>query len=159
MSICGLETAIAIKKEVASQYYELLYHGTNAIDDEDVELVKKNGLPARGTNRDLLQHIEPNGVYAPSAFRGSSALLGKATQWATGSNPVVFYITGFRGYDVMEHLGQEIETPGGFRDPVMKECEIVIPAEVPLKYLLRYATVTHGWKRPQYDFYEFKSQQ
>ena len=125
--------------------YCLLYHGT---DKHPPHLVKIHGLPKKGADIDLINHAEQRN--SNSAFRGATEHLlfpdnaAGAVLWA-GLGGWVYQIENCSGYDVGMLLeGRVPNGKGGYRDPLMKELEIAIYAEVQLALIRKYGVVSEG---------------
>lgn len=137
--ICGYAFAFIGKKKVASTGFDRLFHGTTKFD---LSAVRTSGLPARGENLDLIQHAEQPAGMELSAFRGACEFMTMpgdlskgAAGWADESG-VIFEIRDYRGYDLTQLTELSVETPmGTWRDMIVKEQEIAIPAEVPARYI------------------------
>lgn len=128
-------TATVNGKEVPATRYDVLHHGTTESDLRvTLEEVLKNGLPPRGTNRDLENHVKGG---KDSAFRGGTILpatpdgQGGAVQWA-GEGGIVFKLRRVWGWDANKELAGRVRTPAGFTgNPASGEHEISLLSEQP----------------------------
>lgn len=142
--IRGYSYAMIGAKRVNPLQYECLYHGTDFETPESVEIYQ--GLPERGDNIDLLNHVEPPPLGCKeegnnSAFRGTVLFpnfpacfeLG-ASFWA-GEGGWVYLIKNWIGYDTNQIFeGNVPDGRGGYRGALRPgECEIVTTARVPLQ--------------------------
>ena len=108
-----------------------LYHGTSELAPD---VVFEHGLPSRGTDLRLLEHVESRGN---SAFRGTTDMImtpdgnGGAGVWA-GEGGWVYQLDGTPSWDVNLLLEGRVRLPdGSFRGNLMSgEIERVIPARV-----------------------------
>lgn len=145
-SIPGYAFALIGTKQVLPKRFPLLYHGTHEVDPQC--LVANNGLPPKGSDIDLIRHIEPPpSREIPSAFRGTvpfpifPAFRAGAAEWA-GEGGWVFEVSGWPGYDIAELLTGNIPTGlGEFRSPLMEEQEVAIPAPVPREHITKVGNV------------------
>jgi hypothetical protein len=108
------------------------------------EVATTKGLPERGTNWDLQNHVEGG---PDSALRGGTVLAfdpvtGQgAAAWA-GEGNWIYLIEGMPSWDANGLLEGRIPRPGGFRgNALFGECEHAIPARVPPEYIKRYGKV------------------
>ncbi len=120
-----------------------LYHGTRMTW---AEVVEGGGMPAEGTNIDLLNHVNQGGN---SAFRGTTRMAATpdgqgAAAWA-GEGGLVLKIDGLKvpGYDVNKLMEGRIARPqGDFTGNLWSgEQEIAVHARVPLSTIREYGTV------------------
>lgn len=133
--ISGFDFATVNGARVEPRRYPVLYHG-NAYESP-ILFDQNDGLPARGNDIELIRHIEPPpGRIEESAFRGtvhyplSPALEAGACFWA-GDGGWLYEVHNYPGYDIHQMLAGRVPNgKGGFRDPLMKEQEIAIPARV-----------------------------
>jgi len=119
-------------KEVPATRFDVVHHGTTKEElGSELEHVLKTGLPLRkGTNRDLVNHVEGE---KDSAFRGATILPGTpdgeggAIAWA-GEGGVVFRLRRVWGWDAnKESEGRRRTAFSGFAgNPAHGEHEITI---------------------------------
>lgn len=124
-----------------------LYHGTCEVSEESMLL--HAGLPPAGRDIDLLRHIEPPpDREEASAFRGTVQIAAhphsrSGAADCAGHGGWVYRIREWPGYDVHALLEGRIEKPDGtFRNPVMNEQEIAVPARVPASHIDAIGRVT-----------------
>src|ERR1700733_7161608 len=148
----GYDHALVNGSEVAPTRYPNLFYGCHNPTPAAVEAA--NGLPAKGSNLELIDHAEPPpGRANDSAFRGCTEMylspFGDAGAALWG--PWVYHIGDYPGYDINRLLEGRIPTPGGFRSPIMPaELEVAVPAGVPMANLRRVGEVqTNAWGRPK----------
>jgi hypothetical protein len=118
--------------KVLTTVYSVLYHGT---DEHPHNSARVSGLPAKGTDLELLHHAEPPpGITPNSAFRRRTQYVlsmlhdAGAALWGRW----VYEVSAYPGYDLVTLLDGRIPCPGGFRGVTMPaEQEIAIPAQVP----------------------------
>jgi len=138
----GYKYALCLGNKVLPTVYLLLYHGT---DEHPHSSTRVGGLPAKGTDLELLHHAEPPPGVAPnSAFRGATLFVLSLLRDAGAAlwGQYVYEISAYPGYDVVTLLQGRIPCPGGFRGVLMQaEQEIAIPAEVPLARITRAGIV------------------
>jgi RHS repeat-associated protein len=133
--------ALVNGKKVAFDAPRTVYYGTNELKPEEV-LAK--GLPARGTNRDLLNHIQQG---ENSAFRGSTKVpsdpvnQGGAAEWAQEGGWVYKITT--RALDANRALQGRVRGPGGQYggNPAQGENEMVIEARQLPEHVEAYGQV------------------
>ena len=149
-SIVGYRFATVNGRPVESLPCLLVYHGTSDVSPSQCRTYR--GLPARGTDIELIRQVEPPPARsAESAFRGTMNYpeslvrdVAGACGWA-GERGWVFEIRSYRGYDVESLLDLRIpDGKGGFRSPLMKEQEIAIAARVPERFIVRIGDVVEG---------------
>ncbi|MFG6456796.1 filamentous hemagglutinin N-terminal domain-containing protein [Roseateles sp. BYS96W] len=154
-AVPGKDSATMNGELVTPQSYGEVFHGTNreVLElgklslDEAAAYVKRNGLPARGGNIELTDHI--SGL-PDTAFRGTTNALGSPTKdagalyWA-GDDGLVVEIVGVKGYDLnairdtsskgigLSGIAQGKATGG--------ELEISIPAQIPPQNIGRIGKV------------------
>jgi hypothetical protein len=130
--------------------FDVLFHGT---DDFPPDLVrtKFDGLPSRGRNLDLLNHVEPlSAGHNDSAFRGATLHFQTPTKDAGAalwtSDGWVYEIHDFPGYDINQIFeGRISDGMGRFRGSKYSgELEIAIPARVKLENIKRYCSFAQG---------------
>lgn len=150
--IPGYMNALVGNLTVDSMKVLCAYHGTNITSPED--FLRLSGLPARGTDTDLIKHVEPPAGHSQnSAFRGTvpypvyPAVEGPscAAEWADLGG-WVYEVSNWRGYDINTVLEGRIPNgKGGYRGPLMKgENETAISARVPARYISRIGQVNKG---------------
>ncbi|MDO3578255.1 hypothetical protein [Ralstonia pseudosolanacearum] len=150
MVIPGFDYATAAGKVVKPQTFSVLWHGSSTETLEDFRT--HSGLPARGTDIELIHHVEPETNTNPNtAFRGtvpfplSPDKQSGACLWAQ-DNGLIFQIKDFPGYDVNALLeGRIPDGMGRYRSPrYTAEQEIAIPARVPSAYVAYIGRVQEG---------------
>lgn len=157
MVIPGFDYATAAGQIVKPVTFPVLWHGssTESLDDFRTH----NGLPARGTDIELIHHVEPEtSTNSNTAFRGtvhfpiSPDQRAGACLWAQ-DNGLIFLIKGFPGYDVNALLeGRIPDGKGGYRSPRHAgEQEIAIPARVPNTYIDCIGRVREGPRGFRYE--------
>ncbi|MFZ0548631.1 MAG: hypothetical protein WAM60_24490, partial [Candidatus Promineifilaceae bacterium] len=117
--------------------YGRVFHGTEL----PPEIVVREGLPEKGSNWDLLNHVKQG---PDSALRGAttevftpdrSAGAGKWGEW-------VYEIRGMPSWDTNALLEGRVKTPGEFKgNPMYGELEQAIPARVPAENIVRVAHI------------------
>lgn len=118
------------------------FHGTCRITPEEA---MRTGLPARGNDWRLRDHVEASGP--TSAFRGvtdvvSEPVSGNGAAYWAGCGGWVYEIRGVPSWEVNATLEGRIPTPTGFRGNLMTaEQEIAIPAAVPPERIKAYGLV------------------
>jgi hypothetical protein len=150
----GVEFAMVNGRRVEPLQFGTVYHGTDnrtmglagsTTADDVAQRIYQNGLPARGTNVDLIDHAINN---APDrAFRGttlqpiSQERNAGAAYWA-GENGVLVEIKNVRGYDVNAALEGRVPRPGGFGgNPRFGEQEIAVPGTIRPEQINRVGVV------------------
>jgi hypothetical protein len=120
--------------------YGPVYTGT----DVPPEVALTKGLPERGSNWDLQNHVEGG---KDSALRGGTLIASDpvtgqgAASWA-GEGNWVYHIDGLPSWDTNSLLEGRVRTPGGYRGNVMcGEGEHSIPARVPPQFIKEYGRV------------------
>ena len=108
-----------------------LHYGTDSITPE---VAFEKGLPGRGDNTDLLQHVHQA---SDSAFRGTTRHIfdsdgGGAGQWA-GENGWVYKIDGTPSWDLNAQLDGRVPRPDGSfaGNPMYGEHEQAVLANIP----------------------------
>jgi hypothetical protein len=140
-------------KAIKSAGYADLYHGSADLDEAEVA---ESGLPARGNDRRLFNHVEPQepGDAANSAFRSATPYLRSpaddgqgAMNWAGESGLVVHYTA--HHVDPGKELEGRIRMPNGrFRSPLTRgEGERTTEARIPQQHIKRWGRVTDGQVR------------
>lgn len=150
MVIPGFDFATAAGTVVQPQTFAVLWHGSSTETLENFRA--QRGLPARGTDIELIHHVEPETIANPdTAFRGtvpfplSPDKQSGACLWAQ-DNGLIFQIRDFPGYDINALLeGRIPDGKGGYRSPrYAGEQEIAIPARVPITYVAYIGRVQEG---------------
>jgi RHS repeat-associated protein len=120
---------------------DTVYHGTSEVTPE---IALSEGLPARGTDLSLLNHVEAKGN---SAFRGATKVVatpdgeGGAAVWAGKGGWVYKLSSAF--WDVNNILEGRVETPTGFRgNRMFGEQELTIPAKILPEQIESYGQVS-----------------
>lgn len=139
-----------------------VYHGTDITFEQALEVLE-NGLPARGPNRELVDHVNhmENKGFSASAFRGSTvALVTTETQGAGKFGPVAFKLSDMHGWDVLEALEGRVQRYDQDGAPIhgpaktAGEAELVIEARVPPEKILGfYMQVETGGGRTRWKFF------
>jgi hypothetical protein len=149
-AVAGVEFATVNGNKVYPQTYGRLYHGTNNATlglpssmstNEVAQQIYANGLPARGTNIDLIEHALNN---APDrAFRGTTAVPlsqeknAGAAYWADDGG-LVIEMKGVRGYDVNAALDGRVMQNGRYGgNPKFGEQEIAVPGAISPEMITR----------------------
>src|SRR5205085_158150 len=111
------------------------HHGTHD-QDSSPDIVVEHGLPARGPNIDLREHILQ---YKDRAFRGSTSDPGAAAEWA-GNEGWIYVIDGTPTWDVNKELDGFLEVLPGYREkvPTRGELEHAMLASVPRERIRGY---------------------
>lgn len=134
--------------EVSAQGFGFRYYGTDRIDPERAfEL----GIPVKGPDRRLKQHLDGNNS---SAFRGTTespiinmAMGQGAAAWA-GEGGWVYYIGRVLGWDPSQLLEGRVANIGGYLDsPTMSELEISIPSLIPPAQIVKAGIVIRSRSR------------
>ncbi len=115
------------------------YYGTT----EEPEFVLKDGFPARGKERRLLEHSEG---HPDSAFRGSTNIVsdgaGRGAAYWADEGGYVYKIEGVPTWDVNRALQGRVRTPGGYRGNLMHgEGEYAIPSRIPRDKIVQWGKV------------------
>lgn len=127
--------------------HQNIYHGTAKISPTDCNT--HNGLPAGGTDIDLVRHAEPPPARKePSAFIGTvpfpkaPGFEAGAAYWA-GEDGWVYHINDWPGYDINQVLeGRIPDGKGGYRGPFhIGEQEVAVPARVPKNKIVKIGKV------------------
>lgn len=123
-----------------------LYYGASGSDSAP-ETVLRAGLPARGPNTSVEEHVRGAG---DTAFRGTTTLpltpdgSQGAARWADVGG-WVYQIDGMPSWDANRLLQGRVRGPGGFGgNPVSGELEHLIPAHVPTERIRGYYPVLQG---------------
>lgn len=153
-SILGYTHAFVGPTQVTPSIFERLFHGTNLHKPSDVRQSK--GLPARGSDLDLVHHVQQASNGTASAFRGTTQLFcspdGEAGAALWGD--WVYEVTLYPGYELNSLLEGRVRLFNGLfgGNPMYGEQEVAIPAEVPLARIECVARVVSGdrGKRPAY---------
>jgi RHS repeat-associated protein len=141
-STAGAEpVAIVNGKQIAPGPARTYYHGAKDVAPSEA---LTNGLPARGANRDLLNHVEEG---PDSGFRGATQLpsdpvnQGGAAYWV-GEGGWVYKVRA-RAWDTNQLLEGRVKTGGGeYRGNLMHgENEFAIDAQIPASQIEAYGQV------------------
>ena len=117
--------------EIQRSHFGQPYHGTSLTPDE----VFRDGLTAKGDDRDLLEHVRGN---EHSAFRGTTSvptvsreMRQGATEWA-GEGGWVYQFDDVACWDVDKELEGRVPLPGGLfgNSPHLGECECAVPGTI-----------------------------
>jgi hypothetical protein len=116
------------------------YHGTDIPPD----IAMKHGLPARGNDWRLLEHVynNPNTAFRGVTTQPTDPIGGQgAAAWA-GEGGYVYEIRRIPTWGVNRALEGRVKTPEGFGGNIMHgENEYVIPARVPASSIVRCGLV------------------
>lgn len=130
-------------KEIPCTLTSKGFHGTCLFDPEQVF---KDGIPAKGTDRRLLEHVLGN---ASSAFRGMTvqAVISPygqgAAHWAIGG--WIYELESVPCWDVEKELQGRVPRFGGYGDcPTRAELERAFPARLSRQFVVRAAEVGEG---------------
>ena len=139
----GVEYATVNGQKVFPQNYSQLYHGTDnatlglssSMSADDVaQHLYANGLPARGSNIDLIDHTINNA--SDRAFRGTTVVPitqernAGAAFWA-GDRGLVIEMKGVSGYDVNAALEGRVLQNGRYGgNPKFGELEVAVPGAI-----------------------------
>jgi hypothetical protein len=138
----GVDYATVNGKPVQPFNYETLYHGTDAktvgapgmTADQLAQKIYAEGLPARGSNVDLVDHTINQSP--DRAFRGATQSPvtqeknAGAAYWADEGG-IVIKLKNVPGYDVNQALEGQVKTPTGFSgNPKYGEQEIAVPGAI-----------------------------
>jgi len=154
MPILGYSHAYVGSKQIEPGEYRRLFHGSSLHEPGDVK--RSLGLPPKGNDLDLLNHVRQVGGGSTSAFRGSTQLFcspdGEAGAALWGD--WVYEVVNYRGYELNTVLDGRFPLPSGIfgGNPMYGEQEVAIPAEVPMSNIDAVARVDSGprGKRPSY---------
>lgn len=129
-------------KEVAAQAYGDRYYGTDKITPD---IAFEDGIPLKGEDRRLLEHVNGN---LNSAFRGTTALSSINSGYGQGAaawaelGGWVYHIDRARGWDTEKLLQGEIERLGGFvGSPHAGELEVAVPSRIEAAQIIKAGQV------------------
>lgn len=126
-----LKAILPNNKEASAERMGERYYGTNKIKPDEAF---NNGIPLKGMDRRLLEHLEGN---EQSAFRGTTVFsnvnphMGQgAAMWADEGG-WVYQIGPVKGWDPGRLLEGLVEQNGRFQDsPTMMELEVTVPSRI-----------------------------
>ena len=150
----GVEYATVNGMQVKPQNYPELYHGASnkslgfpesMSPEQAAQRIYSEGLPARGSNIDLIDHA----IHAEEqrAFRGTTVNQltpnndAGAAKWA-GDGGLVIRLKDVPGYDVNQLLEGRVPGPLGFgNNPNHGELEIAVPGAISPKNIVEIGVV------------------
>lgn len=120
------------------------YHGTSLYEPD---VVFRSGIPKKGNDRRLLEHVLGNPT---SAFRGTtvSPVVSPCGQGATfwaGVDGWVYLLEALPSWNVEKELQGQVPRPGGFGDcPMQAEVEHAVPSRIEAGRVVRAGKVHPG---------------
>lgn len=144
----GMKAILPSRVEIAPTTHVGGFHGTKHFDPARVFV---QGIPQKGNDRRLLEHVNGNEL---SAFRGTNSCVlftpegPGAALWA-GDGGWVYEICSVPTWDTEQELQGRVQSNGGYGGcPTLGELESAIPAEVkPYRIIAAAAVVTHRGTR------------
>lgn len=120
------------------------FHGTTLYSPDEV---LKSGIPPKGSDRKLLEHVRGNSA---SAFRGTTVFpntsySGQGAAYWAGDGGWIYEIEEVPSWNVEKELEGKVPIPGGYGNcPIPAELESAIPASVAPDRVIQAFTVRSG---------------
>ena len=142
--------------------YGTIYHGN---DITPQQVLEAGGLPAKGNNWDLINHVEEmatrDNPHGTSAFRGGTRLQLSPDRQAGAAlwGKYIYKIKGMPTWDINQLMEGQRGDTGNFSGNIMRgELENAFPARVPIENIEAYAEVVQREGSGGQTIYEIKWQ-